>query len=200
MQGSKLSVFPLSWPQLSLWYDIQGHQDHSLYQLSFSLDSDSPIHVPALENALRSIGESQSLLKARIHEGAYGPEWVVPREFINPVVMLHDDDPAQREALISSWMKEALPLDGPLFAVAATSLASGCRLAVKWNHLVADGWSFGIIWREFLAEYERFKAEADGLAKAETGGEQQQQGMRASIHATKNSFAGILNTQEALKG
>ncbi|MFJ9338728.1 amino acid adenylation domain-containing protein [Streptomyces sp. NPDC101733] len=55
---------------------------------------------------------------------------------------------------------------GPLFRVALLHTAEGAVLALAMHHIVADGWSVGILLRELLASYARY-TDAPGPAAFE---------------------------------
>ena len=160
-------TFPLSFAQQRLWFLSQLQQDSAAYNVTGGVRMEGPLSVAALERALDEIVRRHESLRTVIRQIDGEPVQVVnsPPVFKLPTIDLRNVPEQQREAeaqrLIDREAHKTFNLEeGPLFC--ATLLLLSARehiLLLTMHHIIADGWSEGILVRALLKLYEAY---ADG--------------------------------------
>ncbi|HEX8696368.1 MAG TPA: amino acid adenylation domain-containing protein [Longimicrobium sp.] len=155
---------PLSFPQEAIWFFHQLAPDIRSYNFQATVRVSGALDVPALERALTEIVRRHEIFRTtfpavdgapvqRIH-----PPWAVRL----PVADFRHLPGDEREAALGRLLEEefARPFDLAALPLARWSLA---RLADQEHvlvcveqHLVHDGWSFGVFLRELTAIYSAF--------------------------------------------
>ncbi|WP_434628775.1 amino acid adenylation domain-containing protein [Chromobacterium sp. CV08] len=162
---------PLSASQTGMWFIHQLSPASTAYVLSGAIRIDGPLRPELLQRTLDTLLQRHEILRSRFDliDGE-------PRQFAEaaeplalPVEDLSRlDEEARQQALRDRLETEALtPFDltrapllrARLFALAPQSHA----LSLSLHHIVADGWSIGILWRELAQIYAALAAgrEAD---------------------------------------
>ncbi len=125
------------------------------------------LHVAALAQSLREITERHAVLRTTFVHIDGQPLQVIrlATPLPLPVVDLRDLPEREREVKIRTLAREEgrRPFDlvqGPLVHAALLHLtAEEHVLLLAMHHIVSDGWSHGIFWRELAVLYEAFTAE-----------------------------------------
>jgi amino acid adenylation domain-containing protein len=152
---------PLSFAQRRLWFLSELDSESPAYNLFGALRAVGDLSVPALAAALGEIARRQETLRTTFHATVGEPEARVapPAPVPLPQVDLAALGAAVREGELARLLgAEAVrPFElarGPLFRVLLVRLAAGERaLAFGLHHVVADGWSLGVLVRELDAAY-----------------------------------------------
>jgi amino acid adenylation domain-containing protein len=152
---------PLSYSQQRLWFLHQVDAKNTAYTMLFLLRLEGAVHVAALEESLRRIVlRHESLRSIFLQEDGVpyvvvepGDAWrmerrawpLLPGETFKSAVARHG-----AEAL-----EEAFDLArGPLFRACLLQIADGeYVLSLVMHHIIADGWSTGVLVREVMANY-----------------------------------------------
>ena len=157
-------ALPLSFAQQRLWFLDQLEPGTPAYTLAVRRRFRGPLDVTALANALGEIVRRHEALRTTfVSRGGQPVQQVAdPQPVALPVVDLAQYDASERHRRAARLVSEETqrPFDlarGPL--VRAVLLRLGAEehdLLVSVHHIVADGWSLGVLARELTALYEAF--------------------------------------------
>src|SRR6185295_10139893 len=158
---------PLSFAQQRLWFLDQLDPHSAAYNLPALFDFDRALDLHCLRRALAEILRRHEALRTTfaLLDGT-------PVQVISPAAeieipledLTRDPDPQHREARAAERTEETLrrPFDlqaGPLLRARLFRLAPDHdRLLLVFHHIVADGWSLGILRRELSELLEAFRA------------------------------------------
>ena len=160
--GGGAFTFPLSFAQERLWFLDRLQQGSSTYNVPLALRLTGALDVEALEEALNAVVERHEALRTTFADEEGEPLQVVHVELRVPVAVvdLAGVPAGEREdALESALLVDGLePFDlaqAPLLRAHLYRLGEDEHaLLLTVHHIVADGWSLGIVLRE-LAELYR---------------------------------------------
>jgi amino acid adenylation domain-containing protein len=167
------SPLPLSFAQQRLWFIDQLEPGSAAYTMPSSLRLRGPLDPGVLERALGEVVRRHEALRT-----TFGEAGGVPFQVVHPAgaARLELTDlsrlaPAEREADARRLVREEArrPFDlraGPLLRTGLLRLGQDDHvLLLTMHHIVADGWSMGVLHRELGALYAAFaRGEADPLA------------------------------------
>ncbi|EGH09040.1 non-ribosomal peptide synthetase SyfB, partial [Pseudomonas amygdali pv. morsprunorum str. M302280] len=159
---------PLSFAQQRLWFLAQLEGGSEAYNISLALSLRGDLDVNALTAALARIVERHETLRSRFIACEEGAE-VVFAELPGSSLLHVEDLRLCRETLAERVVSEAAaPFDltrGPLIRGSLLQLEDERHvLLLIVHHIVADGWSMGVLTRELLALYPALRhGEADPL-------------------------------------
>ncbi len=158
---------PLSYAQSRLWFLHQMEPDSPLYNIPAAIRINGPLHVAALAQSLNEIVARHEALRT-IFSTVDGQ----PIQVVNPALQLalkttdlSELPTAARERevkrLAQAEAGRAFDLArGPLLHVELLRLADDEHvLLLTMHHIIADGWSMGVLIREAAELYEAFTAE-----------------------------------------
>ncbi|HST61552.1 MAG TPA: amino acid adenylation domain-containing protein, partial [Longimicrobium sp.] len=160
----RTAALPLSFAQERLWFLDQLEADSAFYNIPAALRIGGPLDAGALERALGEIIRRHEALRTvfpRVH-GAPAQVVVPFADFTLPVEDLSGLDDAAREADVRRRAAEeaARPFDlatGPLVRASLLRLAEDDHvLLLCMHHIVSDGWSRDVLFRELGALYDAF--------------------------------------------
>lgn len=149
--------FGFSGPQLGIWFDTGGGADDSLYRLSTRIRLDKPLGLEELTAAVRVLGRRHPMLGARLTVDSGSPEWLIDGSDLPAPRLIFDSlqDSTAREESIARFVEEPFDRAGPFIRIGVFRGAEGSEeLIFVWNHLIADGWSAGIVLSELKKLYE----------------------------------------------
>ncbi|HLL46785.1 MAG TPA: amino acid adenylation domain-containing protein, partial [Longimicrobiaceae bacterium] len=152
---------PLSFAQERLWFVHQLEGVGALYNIPVARRLCGVLDVEALERALGEVVRRQDALRTRFREaeGALVQDVVPWESFVLPRVDLTALGDAERESEVARRAAEdaARPFDlaaGPLFRASLLRLrAEEHVLLLCVHHVVSDGWSMEVLFRELSALY-----------------------------------------------
>ncbi len=163
MKGSESYVeFPASEAQTRYWLLDQSHAGKSTFHLRIRLSIDGNLDVSCLERALGELVLRHETLRTtfvmrehglrqRVHEPS------LPFSFQHVVVSSHPSNLPIEEILGEEDAWQFNLETGPLFRVLLAEVGpSKWILAITMAHLVADGWSCGVLQRELLELYSAY--------------------------------------------
>src|SRR5215211_4668803 len=161
-QNTKYS-FP-SFAQQRLWLLQQLEPEDTSYNIHRAIRVKGSLDAGALQKALGAIVARQEALRTTFAVVDGSPLQVISPalEVPLPVEDLSSLPGAEREEAVQQWVHEAArkPFDlerGPLFRAGLLRLGEEEHvLLVTMHHVVSDGWSLGVFWRELGALYGAF--------------------------------------------
>ena len=162
----RTEALPLSFVQERLWFLDQLEPGNPSYNIFSGRRIRGPLNVPALERSINAIVARHEALRTTF-SSAEG----IPTQIINPVLAI--DFPkidlsgmprAEREGEVQRLATETarrpfVLSEGPLFRSTLLRLGSEEHvLLLTLHHIIADGWSMGILYRELYHYYEAFSS------------------------------------------
>ncbi|HEU5229175.1 MAG TPA: MupA/Atu3671 family FMN-dependent luciferase-like monooxygenase, partial [Ktedonobacteraceae bacterium] len=158
--------FPQSFAQQRLWFLSQLQPDNIAYNVPTAITITGELNVEALRRSLEEIIRRHEILRTTFDIHQNEPVQIIhaPGSFILPVVDLSAYSPSERQT--SAW-QQALqevqrPFDltcGPLIRTTLFCLEpTEFLLLLTYHHIVADGWSRGILMNELKTLYTAFVA------------------------------------------
>ncbi|RPJ43736.1 MAG: non-ribosomal peptide synthetase, partial [Chloroflexi bacterium] len=162
------ALAPLSYTQHQFWLIDQMDPGSPHYILPAALQFTGPLQITALERSLAEIVRRHDILRAR-----FVLQDQLPVQHIDPyqgfslnVQDLSELAEAERSARVSEYLRQnaATTFDlstGSLFKARLLKLGPDEHiLLVCIHHIVADGWSTGVLVREIRTLYNHFTAQA----------------------------------------
>ncbi|HKS14132.1 MAG TPA: amino acid adenylation domain-containing protein [Pseudomonas sp.] len=160
---------PLSFAQQRLWFLAQMEGGSQAYNMALALGLRGALDVQALQGALARIVERHETLRSRFVAADDRAEVLIAP--VCPAPLLQLEDLRQQPGGLGERLREAAaqPFDlaqGALVRGALLQLGDDYHvLALTLHHIVADGWSMGVLTRELMALYPALRlGEADPLA------------------------------------
>ncbi|WP_255653948.1 non-ribosomal peptide synthase/polyketide synthase [Corallococcus sp. EGB] len=163
---------PLSFAQQRLWFLDRLEPGNALYNVPAMLWLEGALDAEALERSLAEILQRHEVLRTTFHEtpdGAFQRVAPAPARALTHVD-LRDAGPDGRDARARAWAREeaSRPFDlvgGPPVRMSLLALEDDRHvLVLVLHHIVADGWSLGVLVRELGALYGAFtRGAASGL-------------------------------------
>jgi amino acid adenylation domain-containing protein len=156
---------PLSFAQERLWFIDRLEPGSAAYNISLARRLGGALDEAALERALGEIVRRHEALRTTFREVDGAPVQVIApfAGFTLPVDDLSGLDDAAREAEVSRRAGEdaVRPFDltaGPLFRAALLRLGAEEHVVLlSMHHIVSDGWSMGMFFRELSALYGAYR-------------------------------------------
>ncbi len=148
-------TLPLSYAQASIWFMEQVYARTTTYSLPIVLEWGEGLDVEVLKRSLGELVRRHEILRT-----TFGVMNGVPVQRVGPagVVVLEvvSEGEATEERL---WREMGQPFDlerGPLLRAVLGRRSGGWTLLLNLHHIVADGWSVGIVKRELGALYAAY--------------------------------------------
>ncbi|HST58657.1 MAG TPA: amino acid adenylation domain-containing protein, partial [Longimicrobium sp.] len=165
----RTGALPLSFAQERLWFLDQLEAGGASYNIPAGVRISGALDAGALERALGEIVRRHETLRTVLPRVNGVPaQVVVPfAGFALPAEDVQAGDDAAREAHVRRRAAEegARPFDlaaGPLFRASLLRLADDEHvLLLCMHHVVSDGWSMGVLFRELSSLYAAFAGGAD---------------------------------------
>jgi amino acid adenylation domain-containing protein len=162
----KPGALPLSFAQQRLWFLDRLEPGTTAYTLAARRRFQGPLDVKALARALTELSRRHESLRTTFPARAGEPVQQIadPGPVELGLIDLEHLPAADRRDVLEQRVREEAqrPFDlarGPLFRPVLLRLAADeHELLVSLHHIVADGWSLGILGRELSALYEAFLA------------------------------------------
>ena len=161
---SRAGDLPLSFSQERLWFLDQLEPGSSVYNMSGAYRLSGRLDITALERSLNEIVRRHEALRTTFSSVDGVPRQVIATQTILslPVIDVSADSPSTREeqARRCSTQFARRPFDlsqGPLIRAALVRLSEEEHiLLLGMHHIVSDGWSMAIFFRELSALYEAY--------------------------------------------
>jgi hypothetical protein len=167
-ERAQRGVFPLSFSQQRLWFLHRMDPHSPAYHIPLALRARGDLDVRVLRRALRAVVQRHEALRTTFTERDGRPVQVVGTDAPDVLskVDLRGLDDAARERELARLAREAAtrPFDlerGPLLRALAVRLDDEeWGLLFTLHHIVADGWSMGVLVRDLS---ELYAAHAQGM-------------------------------------
>ncbi|HEV3050635.1 MAG TPA: amino acid adenylation domain-containing protein, partial [Longimicrobium sp.] len=158
-------TLPLSFAQERLWFIDRLEPGSTTYNIPAALRLAGALNEPALERAVGEIVRRHEALRTVFAEVDGSPvQMIAPfGGFTLPMEDLAGLSEADREAAVRrrTGKEAARPFDlsaGPLFRAALLRLSAEEHvLLLSMHHIVSDGWSMGVLFRELSALYDAYR-------------------------------------------
>jgi len=157
---------PPSFAQKRLWFYDQYEPDSPLYDLPFAIRLTGALDGDALRRALSELVRRHEALRTTFSDSGGEPAQVIhePADLPLPVVDLGGLPEGGREAeaarLVEGEARRPFDLrTGPLLRATLVRLGDAEHLLImNIHHIVFDGWSMAVFFRELAAIYEAYAA------------------------------------------
>ncbi|HEY7077142.1 MAG TPA: condensation domain-containing protein, partial [Solirubrobacteraceae bacterium] len=151
---------PASFAQRRLWFLEQLEPGSTAYTIAGALPLRGPLHVAALERALNEVVRRHESLRTTFTAPAGEPLQVVAPELELPLAVHFVRDDAHRRALARAEAGAPFDLEcGPLLRAVLLRLGGDEQeLLLTMHHIVSDGWSLEVLYRELRTLYAAFAA------------------------------------------
>ncbi len=165
--------FPTSFGQRRMWLLAEMDRGEPTYNITAALWLDGPLEVSALQQAWDAALVRHEALRTTFRNESGVPVQVIEEEpAARPLLVTSVEQLAAGErepAALDQIRKLArIPFDlatGPLARAALVRLSPEAHVfAVVMHHIVADGWSFRILFDELSADYEAISRGSDPVA------------------------------------
>ena len=162
---SRAKTFPVSFAQKRLWFLDQLQPGSAIYNMPVALRLSAPVNVGVLERCLNEIVRRHEVLRTTFGTVDGRPVQVVaPQLQLGvAVVDLRQLGPTEREAEAQrlAAIEAQRPFDlarGPLLRATLLQLAEAdAVLLLSMHHIVSDGWSLGVLYRELVTLYQSYQ-------------------------------------------
>ncbi|MFP2960560.1 amino acid adenylation domain-containing protein [Myxococcus sp. 1LA] len=146
-------AMPLSFAQERLWFLSQFHDDQRVYNLPMAIRLTGPLDIAALHGALRAVVDRHEALRT-CFPGNGAPTQTLLETFELQLDARHSDDIAVRDVIQHAAETPFSLATGPLLRALLVTLTTEQHiLLLNLHHIVSDGWSLGVLYRELSAEY-----------------------------------------------
>jgi amino acid adenylation domain-containing protein len=164
--GSSLHSLPLSRSQQRLWFIAQLYPENPVYNIVMGLRLTGDLNQEALENSLHALVDRHESLRNSFYEkdGAPFAQIIDASAWKMTVVDLsslsREESEGEERRLVDEEARKHFALDrAPLFRATLFRLSPQRHfLLLIVHHIVADGWSLGILAKELGAFYTAFAA------------------------------------------
>jgi len=163
LKGKKaLHLFPLSYAQQRMWFLHRLAPDSPVYNLPFALKIKGRLNRDIFEQTLKKIIRRHEILRTTFREIKGEVRQVVaPVSAIKIVYPELDGQPV--EELIRQQAMMSFNLEkGPLGVISLIQTAEAEHVMVMvMHHIISDGWSMGLLIREFTIIYDALSKGAE---------------------------------------
>ncbi|PTX92718.1 non-ribosomal peptide synthetase [Opitutus sp. ER46] len=146
---------PLSYAQRRLWFLDQLEPGSPVYNVCQALRIAGPVDVPALTAALNEIVRRHEVLRTNFTAADGTPVQVVQPQRILTVEVAEAADEAEALRRVREESRRPFDLARDLLvrAVLVRVPTGASILLLTLHHIISDGWSLGILFRELAALY-----------------------------------------------
>src|SRR5689334_390990 len=164
--ASESFIFPASFAQQRLWFLEQLDPGKSVYHMLYSVRFETCLNLKALTQSLDELARRHESLRTSFVTTDGKPMQVVAKEIKIklPVTDLSDLPASARERKARWWAESEAgqPFDlttGPLWRPRLLRFADDDNvLLICLHHIITDGWSMRVLFRELAIYYEAFSA------------------------------------------
>jgi len=159
------TTYPLSSAQLRLWVLGQFEKGSVAYNMPYSVRLEGDYDIPNFKRSIWSILERHEILRTVFRENPQGEiqQLVLESSDLNFEIG-HENysggEAPEQQALKYIEEDSYLPFDlekGPLLRVCLLQLSdSAYILYYNIHHIIGDGWSMGILYRDMLSYYQHY--------------------------------------------
>ncbi|MBX0292998.1 amino acid adenylation domain-containing protein [Hymenobacter sp. HSC-4F20] len=160
--GPAAARYPLTHAQQRMWLVSQAEEVSRAYHISGALRLQGEVNAAWTAETLRDMVSRHEALRTVFQEDSTGEVYqqvLAPEEVAPNVLTCYDLSTEPDEAARHTLLREVLyrPFElttGPLLRAALITLAPADYLLVYvMHHIISDGWSVEVLFREFMAGY-----------------------------------------------
>ena len=164
--GDEASVFPVSFAQRGLLFLDKLMPGSAVYNISGAIRIHGPLNVTALEQGMQGVVQRHESLRTRFTTIEGEPMQVIEDQ-VSLRIVLEDisalpeqERSSQAQKLVQEEAQKSFDLQCvPLMRAKLLRLGEQEHiLALTLHHIIADGWSLGIVVREMSVRYTSFDA------------------------------------------
>lgn len=150
--------------QKGMWFLEQLGDRGASYHTPIVLQLEGPVQIAALERALNELVRRHEALRTTLHDVDGELKQRIGCLGASHLRLTVHDMTGAAEARSTRWVREQIdaPFDlqcGPLFRASLLQTAAQTyTLVMTLHHVIADGWSAGILHRQLVSLYEAFAA------------------------------------------
>ncbi|KPA15500.1 amino acid adenylation domain protein [Candidatus Magnetomorum sp. HK-1] len=154
---------PISFAQQRLWFLDQYEEESTTYNISIAIQLDGQLKIDILQQSLQAIIDRHESLQSTFHKDNGIPVVKIlkkPLQF--DILDLRNLSDEQRSTKAEELILEECHLpfnlsEGPLFRSKLLQLDKNAHiLLVSMHHIVSDGWSIGILIKDWTTLYKAF--------------------------------------------
>jgi amino acid adenylation domain-containing protein len=151
---------PVSYPQQRLWFLHQLDSDGAAYHLHWAGRLRGDLDLPALQNAIAQLVERHATLRTVFRNEDGVPLQDIRGSIDVPLVLEHLSDETALESRLRQEIDQPFDLaTGPLLRILALRAGSeNYILLLVIHHIVADGWSMGVLFSDLAEFYNASRA------------------------------------------
>ena len=159
-------ALPLSFSQQRLWFIHQLEPDSTAYNVPISVRLRGKLDIPALKQSINDIVVRHEVLRTKFSARNGQPIQVIeePTEVELPLWDLSELEESQRElrarGIVGQEFKRPFDLErGPVWRAGLIKITQQDHvLMMTIHHIASDGWSMGVLVKEFTALYEQYSS------------------------------------------
>ncbi len=148
---------PLSFAQQRLWFHEQLEPGQPTYNVPIAVTLRGPLDVAALEASLHDIGRRHAILRTTFTAVNGEPAQIVAPAVDVPLTVTEAQSLSEADVEAELAAEARVPFDltqGPLWRARLLRLdATEHILQLTFHHIIFDGWSLGVFFRELSALY-----------------------------------------------
>lgn len=148
---------PLSFAQQRLWFHEQLEPGQPTYNVPIAVTLRGPLDVAALEAGLHDIAQRHAILRTTFAVVDGEPAQIVASTLDIPLPIMEAQSLSDAEIEAQLAAEARVPFDlsqGPLWRVRLLRLGVAEHiLQLTFHHIIFDGWSLGVFFREFGVLY-----------------------------------------------
>ncbi|MBF2064165.1 MAG: hypothetical protein IGS39_07050 [Calothrix sp. C42_A2020_038] len=175
-EETEVFVFPVSFAQARLWFLNQLQKGNPFYNVSTALRLTGSLNITALEQAFNEIVRRHKVLRTSfiLVDGepvqVITPDLTIPFSVIDLGNVEAEELTLQVQPLASEESQRVFNLTtAPLIRVTLLQVDENQYvLLLKLHHIIADGWSIGVLIRELSVLYQNIACCRDVTCKVST--------------------------------
>ena len=146
---------PLTTSQRHLWFLAQMHPELPAYNVAFAYRVQGPLKCDVIQECLNQIIRRHEMLRTVFSAEEGGPQQVILQELVVPVLRRYCADDSEMMKCAQAFVLMPFDLEqGPLIRAQIFGTSPDLHLlVVAMHHLVTDGWSVAILFRELSELY-----------------------------------------------
>jgi amino acid adenylation domain-containing protein len=153
--------YPLSFTQERLWVLTKFEDASKAYNMPAAFNITGNLDIDILGKAIGMVVQRHEILRTIFREKNGVPVQVIlPANKVNIVpehIILNDTQTPATEILVKNWQKPFDLENGPLLRSLVIDHPGGRILSFNMHHIISDGWSIGILFKEVVKAYSIIK-------------------------------------------
>ncbi|MET3658069.1 amino acid adenylation domain-containing protein [Sporosarcina psychrophila] len=151
-------VFPASFAQKRYYFLDKLLTDSSVYNIPLFLSLNGELNIPALKQTIFDLINKHEALRTNFTINQNELVQVIKPRFKSELTIKKFQNQFQANKLMGKEAKKPFDLNkGPLFRVTLlTDSHKDHFLLINMHHIISDGWSVDILFKEFLSLYKSF--------------------------------------------